>query len=211
MHYSPNRSDRRKERIRRALIDAARRLIAEGAAGTASIAEITAAADVGFGTFYNHFDDKPSLFRAAATDVLEEWGQVLSEVTAELSDIAEVFTASFRISGRLFLAHPELAKVVDKVGFEILDIPIGLAPRALKDLESAREAARFEIIDPTMALSTVTGALLGLLHLWIRNPDSVDAETVDHLAATMLRAFGVNDGEISTLIAKELPVIRSST
>jgi AcrR family transcriptional regulator len=56
-----NRLDRRKAQTRQALIDAAVRLIAEGRGERASIQEITEAADVGFGSFYNHFPSKEQL------------------------------------------------------------------------------------------------------------------------------------------------------
>ena len=56
-----SRLDRRKARTRQALIDAAVRLIAEGRGDRASIAEITEEADIGFGSFYNHFDSKEAL------------------------------------------------------------------------------------------------------------------------------------------------------
>jgi AcrR family transcriptional regulator len=45
------------------LIDAASGLIAEGRGERASIQEITGRADVGFGSFYNHFESKEQLFR----------------------------------------------------------------------------------------------------------------------------------------------------
>src|SRR5579859_1853945 len=51
-----SRLDRRKARTRQALIDAAVRLIAEGRGDRASIQEITEEADIGFGSFYNHFE-----------------------------------------------------------------------------------------------------------------------------------------------------------
>src|SRR5271165_7053754 len=66
-----SRLDRRKARTRQALIDAAVRLIAEGRGDRASIAEITEEADIGFGSFYNHFDSKEQLFQAASEEVLE--------------------------------------------------------------------------------------------------------------------------------------------
>ena len=61
-----SRLDRRKARTRQALIDAAVRLIAEGRGERASIAEITEEADIGFGSFYNHFDSKEQLFGTAS-------------------------------------------------------------------------------------------------------------------------------------------------
>jgi AcrR family transcriptional regulator len=58
-----SRLDRRKARTRQALIDAVVRLIAKGRGERASIAEITEEADIGFGSFYNHFG---SVTRAGA-------------------------------------------------------------------------------------------------------------------------------------------------
>jgi len=60
-----SRLDRRKARTHQALIDAAVRLIAEGRGERASIQEITEEADIGFGSFYNHFESKGQLFQAA--------------------------------------------------------------------------------------------------------------------------------------------------
>src|SRR6201996_2867355 len=84
-----SRLDRRKARTRQALLDAAVRLIAEGRADRASIAEITEEADIGFGSFYNHFDSKEQLFQTAAENVLERWGQMIDRGNADLTDPAE--------------------------------------------------------------------------------------------------------------------------
>ncbi len=72
-----NRLDRRKARTRQALVDAAVRLIAEGRGERASIQEITEAADIGFGSFYNHFTSKEELFQTASEEALERWAQVI--------------------------------------------------------------------------------------------------------------------------------------
>src|SRR5678815_5085428 len=130
-----SRLDRRKARTRRALVDAAVRLIAEGRGDRASIQEITEAADIGFGSFYNHFDSKEELFRTASEEVLERWGQMIDRACAGLDDPAEVFTTSFRISGRLGWTHPDLARFITGAGLELLDRPRGLAPRALRDIK----------------------------------------------------------------------------
>lgn len=72
----PSRLDRRKARTRQALIDAAVRPIAEGRGDRASIQEITEVADIGFGSFYNHFETKEQLFRVASEEVLERWAEM---------------------------------------------------------------------------------------------------------------------------------------
>ena len=111
-----SRLDRRKARTRQALIDAAVRLIAEGRGDRASIAEITEEADIGFGSFYNHFDSKEQLFQTASEEVLERWGQLIDRATAGLTDPAELFAVGTRISGRLGWTHPDIAGFLTGTG-----------------------------------------------------------------------------------------------
>ncbi|MCP5804476.1 TetR/AcrR family transcriptional regulator, partial [Klebsiella pneumoniae] len=66
------------------------------------VLEITQAADVGMGSFYNHFDSKEQLFDAALTEVLDMHGAMLDELTQSLEDPAETFARSFRLTGRMF-------------------------------------------------------------------------------------------------------------
>src|SRR5271166_47359 len=96
-----SRLDRRKARTRQALIDAAAQLIAQGRGDRASIQEITEAADIGFGAFYNHFDNKDQLFATASAEVMERWGQLIDAACASIADPTKVFATSIRISGRL--------------------------------------------------------------------------------------------------------------
>jgi AcrR family transcriptional regulator len=83
-----NRVDRRNQRTRAALIQAAQALIAAGKLNV-PVLEITQAADVGMGSFYNHFDSKEELFEAAVADVLDNHGALLDQLTAEIEDPAE--------------------------------------------------------------------------------------------------------------------------
>src|SRR6476659_527496 len=115
-----SRLDRRKARTRQALIDAAVRLIAEGRGDRASIAEITEEADIGFGSFYNHFESKDQLFQTAAEEVLERWGQMIDRAGAGITDLAELFAVGTRISGRLGWTHPDIAGFLTGTGLAIL-------------------------------------------------------------------------------------------
>jgi AcrR family transcriptional regulator len=68
---APNRNERRKARTRQALMDAARSLIATRGTDDLTIADIAERADVGVGSFYNHFATKEELIRTAAADLFE--------------------------------------------------------------------------------------------------------------------------------------------
>jgi len=202
-----SRLDRRKARTRLALIEAAIRLIAEGRGDRASIAEITEAADVGFGSFYNHFDSKEQLFRTVSEEVFERWGQLIDQASAGLTDPAELFAVGTRISGRLGWTHPDIAGFLTGMGLDALDFPGGLAPRALRDIQAGQAAGRFTVPDAEIALGAAAGGLLGLLRMCQRHPERVTEATVDQLAEAELRLLGVPAPEAARLAALPLPEI----
>ena len=200
-----SRLDRRKARTRQALIDAAVRLIAEGRGDRASIQEITEEADIGFGSFYNHFESKEQLFQTASEKVLEHWGQMIDRASVGLTDPAELFAVGMRISGRLGWTHPDIAGFLTGAGLDALDIPRGLAPRALRDIQAGQAAGRFTVPDADIALSAAAGGLLGLLRMCQRHPERVTETTVDQLAEAVLRLLGVPALEAARLAALPLP------
>src|SRR3984957_16346984 len=157
----PRRLQRRKERTRAALIRAAQRLIAEGRVNV-PVLEITKAADVGMGSFYNHFDSKEQLFEAAVADVLDAHGAMLDRLTESIEDPAETFATSFRLTGRLFRQRPQESEILLAHGTALLSSERGLAPRALRDIRAGVDAGRFHVDDPELALAMAGGALLGL-------------------------------------------------
>ena len=203
-----NRLDRRKARTRQALVDAAVRLIAEGRGERASIQEITEAADIGFGSFYNHFVSKEELFQTASEEVLERWAQLIDAACAGFDDPAEVFATSLRISGRLAWTHPEIAAFITGAGLDLLDAPRGLAPRALRDIRAGQAAGRFTIPDAEIALSAVAGGLVGLLRLQASKPERVTETSVDELTEACLRFLGLAAAQARRLARLRLPDAR---
>ena len=88
---------------------------------------------------------------------------MIDRASAGISDPAEVFAVSLRISGRLGWTHPDIAGFITGAGLDALDAPGGLAPRALRDIQAGQAAGRFTVPDAEIALSAVAGGLLGLL------------------------------------------------
>lgn len=198
------RVDRRKQRTRASLLAAARQFLAERRSSV-SIQQITDAADVGFGSFYNHFESKEALFEAAVEEVLETYAALRDELVAQYDDPAEVFAVSFRMTGRLQRQLPELVRVLLNEGVGILIRGSGLAPRARKDIQAAVEAGRFDIENAQLGLMAAGGALLGLLQLLDADPDA-DAEALtDQMTARVLRAFGMSKREAEELCARPMP------
>lgn len=200
----PTRSDRRKARTRAALVKAAQRLIAEGRSHVA-VLEITQLADVGMGSFYNHFETKDELFQAAVDDALEHHGDLLDTLTGELEDPAEVFARSFRLAGRLHRLQPEMSKVLLSYATSLVTSDRGLAPRALRDIKRANEAGRFTVADPEVALMIAAGAAMALGQLLHDRPGRDDAETADQMTEDLLRMYGVPADEAAEISRRPLP------
>jgi AcrR family transcriptional regulator len=201
----PDRLVRRKARTRAALVRAAQAYIAAGKTNV-PILEITEAADVGLGSFYNHFDTKEELFHAAVDDALDAFGAILDELTVGLTDPAEVFAQSFRLTGRLHRREPELSKVLLHHGLALAGSDKGLAPRAQRDIEAAARAGRFTTVrDPELALVVVAGAALALGELVHDHPDRDDAAATDQVTEDLLRMLGLPAEEAHDICRHPLP------
>lgn len=201
---APSRLDRRKARTRAALVEAAQKFLVEGRTSV-SIQEITDRADVGFGSFYNHFATKDELFDAAITATLLSYAELRDQLVEGIEDPAEVFAASFRLTGRLQRRLPEQVRILLLHGTGILVHDAGLAPRARHDLQAAMELGRFDLEDVELGLMAAGGALLGLLQLLEVRPELDDAEVSDRFTERVLRALGVPEEEAREMVARPLP------
>jgi len=139
--------------------------------------------------------------------VLERWGQLIDRASAGITDPAELFAVGTRITGRLGWTHPDIAGFLTGMGLglDVLDIPTGLAPRALRDIRAGQAAGRFTVADAEIALSAVAGGMLGLLRMCQRHPERVTEAIVDRLAEAELRLLGVPADEAARLAALPLP------
>jgi AcrR family transcriptional regulator len=205
-----NRLERRKQRTRTALIRAAQTLIAAGNVNV-PVLEITQAADVGMGSFYNHFDSKEELFEAAVADVLDTHGAILDQLTTSLEDPAETVAYSFRLTGRFFRRRPQESQILLVSGLGLLSSERGLGARALRDITAGVAAGRFTVEDPTLAMAVVAGALLGLGKLLHDEPERDDAAAADRVTEDVLCLLGLPADEARDLCQRPLPDIDALT
>lgn len=205
MTRTDDRRTRRREQTRARLINAARELMAERGFTEVGIAEITAAADLGTGTFYNYFPSREQLLAAVAEDSMEKVGDALDRNVSGLEDPAEAFASALRhlvrhaLTDRVWggflvqmgAAHPALLRI--------------LGPRARRDLLRGVEAGRFSIEDLDLATTCTFGSLVAAIQLAM---ESEPREERDQLfARAMLRMVGVPADEAIEVAARELPEI----
>ncbi|WP_353648230.1 hypothetical protein ABLG96_15440 [Nakamurella sp. A5-74] len=81
--------------------------------------------------------------------------------------------------------------------------------RARRDILAAREAGRFVVGDPEVALACVGGALLGVLDLGVTSsatPDALD-RAADQLALYLLSMFDVPRDDAERICARHLSTV----
>jgi AcrR family transcriptional regulator len=199
---------RRRLRTRQALVNAARELLVEGR-GTASIEEITKRAGVGFGSFFNHFPaGKDALFDEALFEVLDGYAAWQRAMAQDLTDPAERFARSFRLTGRMAAAQPDLFAPVLTRGSELLLLERGLRQEALADLRAGVDSGRFDDLPPEVHLMSVGGVLIGLVRVLSLPSAVLDVATVvDRVTEGVLRLLGVPARDAADLVTRPLPAL----
>ena len=127
--------------------------------------------------------------------MLEEHGRLLDRASEGVEDPAEVFAIGLRTTARLAEDHPVIAQVLVRAGLSYLTASGGLAPRAMRDIERAVTAGRFDVATPFLGVVTTTGCLLAYLHVRLQAPERLGHESADELAERLLRMLGMSPAE----------------
>jgi AcrR family transcriptional regulator len=129
-----------------------------------TIQEITAAADVGFGSFYNHFDSKQAILEAVIEEALERQGQLLDGLSAGIADPAERVALALKANLAATVADPEWGWLMVRLRESNPDPFIErLGRRGLRDIEAGVEAGRFRVDEPVSASVVIGAALFGVV------------------------------------------------
>lgn len=204
------RTDRRKTRTRAALIGAGQRILARRGTTEVAVQEITDEADVGLGSFYNHFTSKTELFEEAVLDLLSDFGAALDAACAGMADPAEVVSVGIRLTCRLAGSQPEVARILVLAGPQFLIADRGLAPQALRDIRSGVRAGRFAAPHPALALAVVAGSVLAFVQIRLTDHapgGRLTDEDADELAATVLTTLGLSAPDADEVAHRPLPVL----
>ncbi|RQS09423.1 TetR/AcrR family transcriptional regulator [Burkholderia sp. Bp8998] len=214
------RGARRKRETRARLLEAALKLMAEKGMEGVAINEITEAADVGFGSFYNHFESKEAIYATLVESVFEEFADWLDRLATGVSDPAEVIAVSVRYT--LLRAHrePLWGQFLVREGFSSRMLTRGLGQRLLRDVQRGIDAKRFAVADPFVAFLSVGGTVLAAVtaELGVVVPEAPNADALnafdfssEHLAervaAVLLQSLGLKRAEAEKVATRPLPIV----
>ncbi|MGW7525797.1 TetR/AcrR family transcriptional regulator [Streptomyces sp. NPDC054783] len=198
-------TQRRRAETRQALVRATRKLLADSGDTSAGIRTIAELADVGFGSFYNHFTCKPDLFEAAVADALEEFARAVDRHLCGVDDLAERLAGGMRLSAHMAGSYPEIMRILCHSELGRICAGRGLAPRARHDVEQGMASGRFTVVDPMIALTALNGSLLALLQLWFDQPEANRDHAAGGMAEMLLHMLGLSADEARDLAPRPLP------
>jgi len=203
---SPGRRARRRSETRARLVRAARELMARKGIGATSIQEITDTADVGFGSFYNHFVSKEAIADAVMHEAVESFGAAADHLAERIADPAEVLAASVRHAMARAAADEAWGWFLVRTGLARGGgLHRGLGHRLARDIRIALKARRLKPEDPLATTFAAGGAILALIAGRLHGELGDDAP--QRAAAVVLQMLGLSAREAREIARRPLPPI----
>lgn len=197
------KTGRRVNRTRVALLEAAQRLFATRSIDSVSIDDIAREAEVAKGSLYNHFESKEALadelfkmVRGHVADLLD------TAVDGETPPPERLVLGAFVIL-RFAIDHPESVGALLKLSPELLQNRAPLNIKAREIINEGLESGHFKGIPADSATLLVVGAMLVMLQDSIDRKKSVKRliARIIPLMGGVLKALGV-DGDSAAAAAK---------
>ena len=200
-----SRGERRRQETRAKLIRAAHELMAEKGIGATTIQEITDTADVGFGSFYNHFESKQAIVHAIIDETIESYGDALDHIADAVEDPAEIVAASVRYVVVRGCEDPTWGWFLIRAALLAQALRTGLGRRLMRDIRRGVEAGRFRVGDVTHATIAISGVTLSVLASRLHGELAADAP--ETAAATALKLVGLPARQAQAIASRPLPEI----
>jgi AcrR family transcriptional regulator len=172
------------------LIAAGRTLIGANGVGGLKIQDITAEADVGLGSFYNHFSSKEELVEAVVVESLEELVDAEGLAAHPGQDPAVTAgVAVVRIVGTAF-RDPDFARLLVRLDHSDLIYDRAMRPAAEEVIRAGIEAGRFDVPDVDVATQNVVAGSLALIRRILDG--ELDESVLPAQAELTLRLLGLD-------------------
>jgi AcrR family transcriptional regulator len=201
----PTRGERRRAQTRARLLEAARALFARQGVEATAIAEITEAADVGFGSFYNHFTSKEELVDAVLAEALDTQAKLVDALTANLDDPAEIIAVAHRHFIAQTQTNPEIGWLLVRLDASHRILTHALGQRARRDIKSGIKTGRFDVPNLEAAFYDTGGALLLTMRAILDGDLPPAAE--NHHTQAVLRILGLSPKEAAAIARRPMPTL----
>jgi len=199
----PSRATRKREQTRQKLIDAARIVMAERGVDGTNISDITNQADVGIGSFYNHFPSKWELAETIFLQQADDLAAINSTVFAKEKDPAQAIAFIQKIFLTKAVNDPLWGWFVVHATTDMPQMAKVFAKPAKEHLLQAQAAGRLQVADFDIAVRLILLALTsGMRDLLEGNCQSDLGELI---IQSLLQMLGLSCEEARTMSHEPLP------
>lgn len=207
-----SRTERKKAETRIRLLQAAYDIMSKNGIDDTTISHITDAADVGFGTFYNYFDDKDDLASQVLDCVITDLGRRNDLATAKLktSQPAAVQAISIRLTMREMLNNIMWHWWVKRPDLLVERMRQSFHPYGVRDLKIGIEAGRYAIL--ATEVEAIWSQQMWMLVGGVKNilEKNIKGLNEAKLIGTVMRAMGVSSERAAELAKMKLPALPKS-
>jgi AcrR family transcriptional regulator len=170
----------------------------------ASIQEITDAADVGFGSFFNHFPSKEAIAEALMHDALETFAAAGDRLAGAIADPAERLAAGIRHTVRRAEMDEAFGRFLARTALNGRNgLRRGLGKHLARDIDAGIAARRFAVSEPLVATIAAGGAVLACIVGRLNG--EIGADAAERTAAVVLQIVGLPAKEAARLARRPLP------
>jgi AcrR family transcriptional regulator len=200
---TPTRTDRRSVRNRKALLDAAAKLIAATGLEQVTIDEITESADLAKGTFYHYFNDRNDIAKELALIIRREIREQVGVAADGLGDPAGQLIAGIAVCLRAAAVTPTRAAVLGRMYSLWLSPSANKEFRLFKYLETGYRSGRFSAGDLPVAVVLTVGIVeAGITHALQLAEWNAIRKLAAALSALVLRALGLKGSDAQAVAEK---------
>ena len=203
MEKAGGRVARKKAEARARIIRSAERLFRKHGVDGVTIQDITAAADVGHGTFYLHFKSKQEVLVPIMVAEAASLDATAQAFLGPAADPATVLATSSRYIGRAVVGDPLWRWFLRNTGLPGESLRAAFGEFTSRDYDRGVESGRFKGPDLRSAATFAFGGFVSVLMAAIENRDANNM--IDLAAGNMLIVLGVPAADAAEIIRQPLP------
>lgn len=199
------RGGRSREKTRRKLVQAAMRVMGDKGVDGAAIADITEEADVGFGSFYNHFKSKAEIARVVFDTYAKEIGEIAHAISAREEDPAVVVATIHKVFLTRTVIDPVWGRFIVNAAVGLPDLWRIFARQGLDDIHRGMESGRFSVPSAETAMLLILAALMTTMRLLLERSDAKEKSADTNTIVCLMQMLGVEKSDVPALAAAPLP------
>lgn len=206
---APNRNHKRRQRTRDSILAAADRVFREKGVTATTVSDITEAADVAYGSFYNHFKTMDDVVAAVAEKTIGAAAEVTGEIFAQASKPELLPSIGARVVMRVLTQDPTIRWLLERPYIFVAEWYKMASPFML---QAEKDAVASGLMNPVGGHQTwirlFPWLLISELNEALASDDLVAEE--DRIARISIRMLGIDERLADELVEKSRDLVSSA-